>query len=395
MKLTIETALLQALVRAIKPFVAKEAGSNMPATVNLRATEGALTLTAGSNVSAVKVQRPANVELRGSTVVPAELLINLAAALPGETTLLDKDQQMLRVSSGAVHTKLTVLQEEWEPEFVHDLPGFIGSADLKDAIASVQHAAAKSFASGISRGVLIEINDDGARVVTTDNSRLALAKIEDAGGIDAKVVTPRDQATSLAKVFTDAETLKVAVDDAYIYLEGHQAMVKLSLMEGAFPDYRAIVPSQQIDKTVRVDATDLRAAVERASILTSFDDNNRMDVIVADGRVVVLGENSYGTLQESVDATVGLTAGDEPFAVAMNTRFLREALAQVKDTVLISVPGDGRPVLIAPADSDAFLAVVAPLKTTDISVDEALAQAKAEAAAVEAMVTAPGVTAQA
>ena len=38
------------------------------------------------------------------------------------------------------------------------------------------------------------------------NAIEALAKIEDAGGIDAKVVTPRDQATSLAKVFTDARS---------------------------------------------------------------------------------------------------------------------------------------------------------------------------------------------
>lgn len=396
MKLTIETALLQELVRAIKPFVAKEAGSTMPATVNLRATEGALTLTAGSNVSAVKVQRSADVELRGSTVVPAELLINLAAALPGDTTLLDKEQQVLRVHSGNVHTKLTVLQEEWEPEFVQDLPGFINSRDLKDAIASVQHATGKSYDAGVHRGVRLEISDDGARLVTTDTWRLALARIEDAGGLNAEVVTPRDQALSLAKVFTDTETLKVAVDDAYLYLEGHQAMVKLSLIDGEYPPYQAIIPAQdQLQRSVQVDAGALRAAVERALILAAAQDTNRMDVIVADGRLVVVAENTYGTLKESIDATVSLTSGNESFGFSMNTRFLREALAQIKETVLIGVPGDARPVLIAPADSDDFVAVVAPLRDTNLSVEQALAEAKAEAAEIAAMVTAPGVTAQA
>lgn len=395
MKLIIETALLQALVRAIKPFVAKNIGSNLPATVRLHAGEQHLTLTAGSNASAVKVQREADVELRGSTVVPAELLINLAEALPGERTLLDKDQQMLRVHSGTVHTRLTVMQEEWEPEFIHDLPGFINSAALKDAIASVQHATAKTFEAGVSRGVRLEFRDDGARVVATDGFRLALANVEDAGAFNAEVVTSREQALALAKVFTDDETLKVAADDAYLYLEGHQAMVKLSLMEGDYPAYRSIIPAQdQLPKKVRVDATALRTAVERAMILTNFDQNNRMDVVVADGRVVVVGENTYGTLKESVNATVSLTSGNEPFAFAMNTRFFREALAQVKETVLIGVP-DAGPILIAPADSDAFLAVVAPLKTQDISVDEALADAHAEAAAMATAVTAPGVTTQA
>src|SRR5690606_17823940 len=314
---------------------------------------------------------------------------------PGTETLLDKHQQMLHVQSGNVRTKLTVMQEEWEPEFVPDLPGFVNSTALKDAIASVQHATGRTQEAGIHRGVRIEFGDDGARVVATDTMRLALARVEDAGGLTFEVSTPREQAQALAKVFTDDETLKVAVDDAYLYLEGHQAMAKVGLMDGAYPAYEKIIPQQQsLPKSVRVDATTLRAAVDRASILSSFEDNNRMDVVVSEGRLVVVGENTYGTLKESVDATLSLTAGGQPFAFAMNTRFFREALAQVKETVLIGVP-DAGPILIAPADSDAFLAVVAPLKTQDISVDEALADAHAEAAAMATAVTAPGVTTQA
>lgn len=394
MKLTIPTNTLKSVLNAMKPFIRREVGTSTLPSLHLLAENGLLTVRGGTSVSAVRITRDAEVALRGMAVVPFELLRELSNALPEEITLLEKRDKKLFVESGAVHLDLTVMEEDWDPGFVADLPGFVGARELREALGMVEPFASRAEHTGIFRGVQFDFREEGAALAASDTFRLAIARLQEAGGFAAKVVVMREQAAALAKVFTEDETLAFGADDAYLYVGGERATAKVALMTGEFPDLEARVPKREtLTRSVRMDAQALASALRRAYILASSVDNNRVDLNIEPGRVTVVGENPFGTLEEALDATPALHNAPEPFRMAVNTKYLLDALKPIRETVQLGAQAaPNAPVMVAPVDSDAFVAIVAPLhlaaKDPQVAAREAEQrerQAREEAAGAPAM----------
>ena len=113
------------------------------------------------------------------------------------------------------------------------------------------------------------------RMVSSDGKRLALIKRKISGkaGDDAakdiKALIPPKTMTLLDRVLTEEDDMVgLNVEESQIKLKTKSAMIFSRLVEGAFPDYEAVIPTDR-NKKVELNTTQLLTTIRRATIMTN------------------------------------------------------------------------------------------------------------------------------
>jgi DNA polymerase-3 subunit beta len=130
------------------------------------------------------------------------------------------------------------------------------------------------------------------------------------------------------------------------------------LIDGRFPDYEAVIPIGA-DKEVRVDREVLRAALQRAAILSN-EKYRGVKLEVSPGQLRIMAHNpEQEEAQEEIEAQTrvdGLTVG-------FNVTYLLDALAALRDTEVVLNLRDGNSsALLREASHDRSRHVVMPLR---------------------------------
>ena len=144
----------------------------------------------------------------------------------------------------------------------------LAAQSLRTALSQVRHAAAKSQARPSLAGVLFEIDDGGAQIVTTDGVRLAVREVALAGTTPPKLraLLPATLADELLDVLDDADEQVVlvwlpAVNRVQAHVSG--ALLDAPLPAGAYPDISSLL---NLTYTTVV-------TLERAALLTALHAN--------------------------------------------------------------------------------------------------------------------------
>jgi DNA polymerase-3 subunit beta len=170
----------------------------------------------------------------------------------------------------------------------------------------------------------------------------------------ARVIGDRSEPIRLA-ITPNRSQLLVRVDDAEFLSR---------LIDGAFPDYRQIVP-REFATTLDVARDGVLNAVRRASYFAR--DNNdvvRFDIKAGEeefmpGTVEVSANAAErGSSQSFVDASV---AGPE-MQIAFNARYLSDVLGVLKTpTVMLGMNGPNQAGVVRAAGSDEYTHVIMPM----------------------------------
>src|SRR6185295_16972668 len=129
------------------------------------------------------------------------------------------------------------------------------------------------------------------------------------------------------------------------------------LIDGRFPDYEAVIPIGA-DKEVRVDREVLRAALQRAAILSN-EKYRGVKVEVSPGQIRLVAHNpEQEEAQEDVEADTKV----DGLAVGFNVTYLLDALSALReDTVSIALRDANSSALLREASNDRCRHVVMPL----------------------------------
>jgi DNA polymerase-3 subunit beta len=135
------------------------------------------------------------------------------------------------------------------------------------------------------------------------------------------------------------------------------------LIEGTFPDYRSIIPTNYATRTV-MPTSSFRKACKAADIFA------REAAHSARLRITVGGELEPGALEISATAAetgsnetlVDATVEGDPIEIAFNVRFLADVLGVV-DTpnVALETSTPASPGVIRPVGRDDFLHIIMPM----------------------------------
>jgi DNA polymerase-3 subunit beta len=322
-----------ALVNGIIPTKATR-----PAIENvfLVARDGALELVGTDlevalrlSITDVKVGEP------GTLLVPGRVTADFVRDLAGETVQLESSGERLVISSGGDRGELPTHDPEEFPvvaRFEEKGALAIQGGTFQKLIARTAFAAAKEQGRYAMHGILVVVEDETLRMVATDGRRLAISScpIATAGGPPKRAIVPTKALQSFQRVITDPlETVHLSFADNQLGLRTKRAEIFARLIDGEFPRYNAVVPTET-SHLMEADAETLAKKLKLVSNVTS-NDARAVRLSLSTGRVVLYGRSAatgQATSQMDVDFK-----GDE-CDIAFNPDFLLEGLRTCESDVV-------------------------------------------------------------
>jgi DNA polymerase-3 subunit beta len=293
-------------------------------------------------------------------VVPAHLFAQITKSLPGELVELHHQGTELTVASGGSTFKLQTGDLGAYPEltFPSHTDFTLDAKEFARSIASVRYAAAAEEFRAIFRGVQLELSTSRSRLVATDGFRLAYRDFKASSSKEArKLVVPARNADEIIRVLRDGE-VKLTVHQGTLSLVTDRVRMNAKLMDGELPDYERVIPKTS-SVTIQMDSAALREAVARVAVVADKLSNNKVEFIVAGGRLQLVAESDYGRAQDVLDVQ---QHGSEPaITIGFRAKQLTEALSPVDGEVSIGL-GLNAPAVFKPVSDTGYLAIVNPLR---------------------------------
>ncbi len=315
---------------------------------------------------------PVEVKEEGAITVPARLLGDIVASLPEATVeMTSSDQSQLELKCGSSEYSLNGLPaEEYPalPEVEGEVSFEITQKCLKDMIRSTIFAASRDETRAILTGVLLAWDGKQVKMVTTDSYRLALRAAgadevkEISAGESWSAIIPARALQELSRMLEpqgDADTVKVQASTERIMFASGPYRLLSRLIEGQFPNYERIIPTDS-EKTITVNREALLAAIRRAALVARAEAS----------KLVFKGAGESLTIQaESADVgrgreELGAVIAGEDITMAFNAEYLTDALSVMDSEEVVWQLGEHAlsTALIKGVDDPDYLYMVAPMQ---------------------------------
>ena len=312
-----------------------ERRQTLPVLANLlvQVDQGRLTLT-GTDL---EVEMRASIAVEngeeGATTIPARKLFDIVRAL-ADGAQLDVKLNGDRVSVNAGRSRFTLATlppEEFPTIDEIDLVDKVQlpEATLKDLMERTAFAMANQDVRYYLNGMLLDLRDSGLRCVATDGHRLALAetRLDKKASSARQIIIPRKGVLELLGLFSGGEgeaTIEFARN--HLRVRRNDVVFTSKLIDGRFPDYEAVIPLGA-DKVLNLDRDALRAALQRAAILSN-EKYRGVRLEVSPGRLRIVAHNPEQ--EEAVEELEAETSVNE-LAIGFNVVYLLDALASLND----------------------------------------------------------------
>ncbi|MFN2521783.1 MAG: DNA polymerase III subunit beta [Mycobacteriales bacterium] len=316
-----------------------------------------------------RIELPATVAEAGRVLVPGRLLADIVRSLPAQPVDLRLEGARVVLTCGAARFTLPTLPVEDYPA-LPDMPsatGALASDAFAAAVGQVAVAAGRDDTLPVLKGVRIEIEGEQLTLAATDRYRLAVRTLTwrpEEPGLSATALVPARTLAETAKALTGGAEVTMALasgtsGDGMIGFEGGPSgslrRTTSRLLEGEFPKYRSLLPSES-SATAEVSTVQLVEAVKRVALVAARNAPVRLG-FSADGLVLEAGGADDAQASERLECGwEGSDAGD--LQIAFNPAYLLDGLAAVdSDATTLSFTGPTRPaVLTGKRDGDAALA---------------------------------------
>lgn len=341
--------------------------------VMISADNGRLKLAATDLDMSITAWIGASIEEDGSLTVPSRTLTDLVSRLSPERVDLEvtTSTNALQLNCGATKANIKgrdaqdfpiIPQPEEDAAFL-PIPGDL----LAETISMVAIAAAKDDSRPILTGVLLDYADGLLTMAAADGFRLSVRQITvDTDTVpDFRVVAPARTLIELARISSEVK------EDVYLGLSREKSQILFllpdvhitaHLIEGKFPDWEQIIPTDLPTRTI-VPTAELLRACQRADIFAREANHTvRLSVEPQDGMIGLLRVRATASEMGDGDVVVDASIEGDEMEIAFNARYLIDVLNVIStDRVEISTSRPDRPGVIRPVDSGTFTHVVMPM----------------------------------
>lgn len=354
---------------------------NLPILNNVlvRADAGGLTLISTNLEIAITCSLRGKVEQQGEYTVPSKLFYDFVSLLPNEPVDIDLHDDGLFVSCTSAKTTLKGMDASefpLVPPVQPSEPYEISVAELSKGLARTLFATATNEARPELTGVLISIHHPsaGAGTITlaaTDSYRLAecVMGVKTQQGSPREVIVPSRTLAELSRILSVFRDDVEAPESVSLELSDNQVMFRYGpvelvsrTIEGNYPDYRQIIPTNFKTKTF-VDRSEVIQAIKSASLFAKtglFDVQMKMN---PQKKLVELSAQDTTRGQNSVSVKVDEGFGEENKMV-LNYRYLLDGLqAAGTQGVQVQMIDAMNPCVIRPTgEGENYQYIVMPIR---------------------------------
>ncbi|MDX9860363.1 MAG: DNA polymerase III subunit beta, partial [Rhodospirillales bacterium] len=202
---------------------------------------------------------------------------------------------------------------------------------------------------------------DVLRAVATDGHRLASVEMplhEGAAGMPG-VIVPRKTVGELRKLIDETgEDITVALSETKIRFSFDDAVLTSKLIDGTFPDYERVIPSDN-NKVMEVDCKQFAEAVDRVSAIST--EKSRAVKLAVSGGHLVLSANSpdNGTASEELEVSYAA----DGMEIGFNSRYLLDITQQIEgDAAQFVMSDSASPTIVREVGDASALYVLMPMR---------------------------------
>jgi len=330
---------------------------------------------------------PAQIIEHGSVVIPSKIFIDLIRKFPeGNIELeVDKDNIIhIKEEDLSSYKILGFSAEEFSPfpEIQSKVKVKLTHMIVKDTVQEVIFASSKDESRSFLNGVLWKKVEKGLEVAATDSHRLALKKIKLTGknkiesDVQFEVIIPQRTLSELFKLLTfeDDSIVEIGIGEKQVVFilnpEGEKNKIRLfsRIIEGQFPDYYQIIPTQ-FQTRIKIDTAEFRQKMERITLFVKEDLNTiKMEVHLynqqeGENRGELILKVNTPDIGEAYEQIPCLVEG-EYVEITFNSRYIIDVLRIIKtDHTEIGLNENLSPALIKPVEKEAqYIYVLMPIR---------------------------------
>ncbi len=365
MKFTISREVLLQPLSQVVGVVERRQTLPVLANFMLVAREGQLTVT-GTDMEVELISTiPADVSQEGEITVPARKLVDIIKALPdGSNITFSVSDDKATLSTGRSRFTLATLPASEFPatDQVETLENIsVAEATLKKMMDKTSFAMANQDVRYYLNGLLFDFSGEQLRAIATDGHRLAICDLESSVDInsDRQLIVPRKGVMELSRMLSgDDDEVILAIGRNHIRLvKGHTTFTS-KLIDGRFPDYKAVIPVGA-DKQMLVDKATFIQALQRVAILSN-EKYKGVRLEAAGSTIKIIAHNpQHEEAVEEIEAEFNF----DRLAVGFNVTYLLDALMAIDtEQVSLELKDANSSCLVSAPDSDVNRHVVMPLK---------------------------------
>ncbi|HKA40848.1 MAG TPA: DNA polymerase III subunit beta [Burkholderiales bacterium] len=300
-----------------------------------------------------------------SLTVSARKLQDILRALPeGVDTILDAQNNRLQVRAGKSRFNLQTLPASDFPK-LGDAGTVLGKIVLpqkafRELLLLVQYSMAQQDIRYYLNGLLLVLDDGQVKVVATDGHRLSYAA-RPLGQQQEKreVILPRKAVLELSKLLGEVDDpLEIELFSSQVRFAFGGVIVVTKIIDGKFPDYARVIPSNYQKKFV-IDRLQLLQSLQRAGILSNEKFRGVRWLVTGSSLRISCTNNEQEEAQEELEVSYPGEAVD----IGFNITYLLDVLTNVQSEQVECALGDANSSMLVtlPGERD-FRYVVMPMR---------------------------------
>ena len=290
----------------------------------------------------------------GRVLVPGRLLSDIVRSLPAQPVDLRLEGTRVVLTCGSARFTLPTLPVEDYPALpsMPTTAGALESDVFGAAVAQVALAAGRDDTLPVLTGVRLEIEGDQLTLAATDRYRLAvrtLAWRPEQPDLSATALVPARTLADTAKALTHGPEVTLALStggtgEGMIGFSGGGRRTTSRLLEGEFPKYRSLLPSES-SSHAEVETGPFVEAVKRVALVAARNAPVRLS-FSADGVVLEAGGQDDAQASERLECGWE-TSAEAEMSIAFNPQYLLDGLGAVdSDTTTLAFTGPTRPAVL-------------------------------------------------
>lgn len=367
MKLTITKEKLINGLQAVQNVVNTKTTLPILTNVLLRADGDRLELTATDLDVTVCSNVEAQVMQPGATTVPVKRLFGIVRELGSPEIELEVDEKnMCSVRSGPSFYRINGLSaDEFPPmpKFKEDKKVTLSQETVRNMLKKTSFAVSTDETRYVLNGIFFSLKDHKLTMVATDGRRLAL--VDEEVDVDessyGEFIVPSKAVNELNRLMQEKGNveIKYADNQAAFALQdekGVNVLVVTKLIEGNYPNYRQVIPTETRER-ITLMREEFLHALRRAEIMTSEKSNS---VKLSFGKnLLAITANSPDVGEAS--ETIAINYKGKEIAIAFNPRYIIDPLnALANEEIFIELIDELSPGVLK--INGPFLYVVMPMR---------------------------------
>lgn len=330
----------------------------------------AIKLTATDLVLTVITTVDAQIEEAGKITLPAKKLTEIVSKLDNELITFEMEEGGTSVNISCNKSKFDIIgisANEFPPEVTNYVLDETKCFDVElkpflKAVKQAGFAAANYEVSNLLSGIVCEFSNGILEIASTDGNRLARVREKINSDIteQTQLIIPSRTLNEFLKIggLVDDKSIKICKDNSTIVFKTEKTLTISRLLEGQFPKYNQLIPSESPKQAI-VNVAQLTAALGRVSVMV-YDKTSIVKMLFSDNELTLSADTpDSGKSEDKID----IQYTSEELLIAFNYKFVLDALKYIdSEEVIIGLNASLSATVLKPNSDDDFVCLIMPVQ---------------------------------